>query len=182
MAPIKHTPNRSSKTEFMKRILQSNMLTKRKHVAKPDPKASFKQESLLANNYFDQKQQAEEGFEEEDPQGREEAEQASQRHDQEDMHLEPYEYATSDDEEQDGMLNQQLGIKKESVNYKLVKEFMYPDSKVRNEGLPHSPFPTMDFGGTPRSPRRQALPAPAQRHLPHALQARHHVPRRSLFA
>ena len=143
----------------MNKILMSNLIRKRKTLPKPESRKNLKQESHLASQYLELKNG---GGENEYADGEEEEEdnndnQSYLSSNNNEMKLEPHEYAVSSDEN-DGIMGnggfpgskkdskKNLKIAIPSVNYKYVKDLMFPDSKVKNEGFPQSPFPTNEYG------------------------------------
>lgn len=149
--PSKFVPNRSSKTDCLNKIMQSQFMKKKKPIGlrKTDSKKEFSNEANLVARYLDinegEESQDNSNFEPETSQLRQHQLDTNEfilRNDGfGDMQSE-----NEDNSEQKDIGKKNLKIMIPQVTYKYIKDAMFPDSKVKDEKFLASPYPPPEFG------------------------------------
>lgn len=148
----KFVPSRSSKTDCLNKIMQSQFMKKKKSIGlrKADSKKEFSNEANLVAKYLDENEEESYGnshLEAQDTHLKQRPSDTNEfilpNDDYGDIHSENGDSSAQKD---NGKKNLKIMIPQ--VTYKYIKDAMFPDSKVKDEKFLRSPYPPPEFGRT----------------------------------
>ena len=152
----KHTPNRTSKTDCLNKLMQSQFIKKKKRLAGLAEQKDLSEKASLVVQMLEESRPLEEEADDEESYAEEAPPNMKLGNKQDSAVLGSHEYllAPSDEDgpsspsqpHRDG--KKKLKITVPTVSYKYVKDSMFPDSKVKNEKFLRAPYPLGDFDDT----------------------------------